>query len=179
MKFFTAFLLLCSLTINAQQDKFLKIPSNNDDFRAPVFCSSFEEIFKDTTASSICIFADELKNAQRFDFSKLTELELIEIKFTMTPDTTDAAKKVFIDSINTLMKNMKYFAKCPKLKKVAFCIGEQIYLKKEDTNSNEDNSQRARRWQFDQNVKNAWTAFGKDVSMMLPKVKLYAFTWGW
>jgi hypothetical protein len=178
MKFLTAFFLFCfSLTANAQQDKFLKVPKDND-FRVPFFCSSFEEIFKDSTTTSISIYAEELANAPKFDFSKLAELELVEVKFTISPSSSNAIKKAFIDSVNLLMKNMKYFAKCPKLKNVVFCIGEQIYLTNEES-ANEDYSQRARRWQFDQNVKNAWIAFGKDVHAMLPGVKLYAYSWGW
>jgi hypothetical protein len=178
MKFLTAFFLFCfSLTIHAQQGKFLEVSANNN-FRVPIFPSSFEEIFKDSAATSISIYAEELANAQYYDFSKLTSLELVEVRFTMRPDTTNAAKKIFIDSINSLMKNMKYFAKCPKLKNVVFCIGEQVYLTKEECD-NEDYNERTRRWQFDQNVKNAWAAFGKDVHVVLPGVKLYAYSWGW
>jgi hypothetical protein len=179
MKFLTAFFLFFSLTTNAQQDNFLKIPSHGNNLNGPAFSSFLEEIFKDSTSpTAICIDVEELAKAPLYDFSKLTEVELVEIKFTLSPSSSDSTKKVFIDSINVLMKNMKYFAKCPKLKKVVFCIGEQVYLTKEES-VNEEYDERIRKWQFEQNQKNAWLAFGKDVSVLLPGVKLYAFSWGW
>lgn len=180
MKFLPAiFLLLLVSNLNGQQKKFLPI-KNNSNLVAPVFPLTLAEIFESPLGvTSITIFADELKNVSLYDFSKLEDLELVQVKFTIAPDSSDAARKVFIDSINVLMKNMSAFSKCPKLKKVVFCIGEQIYLKHAQTDADDAYKGNVRQKLFDANVANAWIAFGKDVSVQLPGVKLYGLSWGW
>ncbi len=180
MKFLLAtFLFCCSLSINAQQKEFLPVNSNSK-LEAPVFSSTLAEIFEiPSITKSITIDVAELKNVGLYDFTQLESLELVQVKFTLAPDSSDAARKVFIDSVNVLLKSMNAFAKCPKLKKVVFCIGEQIYLKHTQTDEADAYENSKRKKLFEANVKGAWNAFGNDVAKLLPGVKLYAFIWGW
>jgi hypothetical protein len=178
MKIIPAALFLLLFTgLHAQQKNFLPVDKH---LKAPVFPSTLAEIFESPEIhSSITIFADELMNVASYDFSKLEALELVQIKFTLCPDSSDAKRKIFIDSINTCMKNLAAFKKCPKLKKMVFCIGEQVYLTHAQTDVENAYEDKKRQELFDKNVEGAWKAFGQDVAKQLPNIKLYAFTWGW
>lgn len=179
MRIIPALLFLFLFTgLQAQQKGFLDVDRYN--LRAPAFGASFAEIFESPESyDAITIYAEELVNANAYDFSKLKRVELIMIRFTLCPDSSDAVRKLFIDSINTCMKNIAAFRQCPKLKKIVFAIGEQVYLTHAQTDVEDAYEDKKRQELFDANVSGAWEAFGKDVNALLPKVKLFAYTWGW
>jgi hypothetical protein len=180
---FSISLFFLSISLFAQQKEFLHVPQKDKSFRAPVFASSFAEIFKQPeTWKSITIFVEDLATAPAYDFSKLTNLELVQVQFSFSPDSSDAAKKKYTDKVNLLMKNMVSFAKCPKLKHVIFAIGEQIYLTKaqcEPVGNEEKHYSKLYKRTSAANKVQAWEAFGKDVNVLLPGVKLYAYTRSW
>ncbi len=177
MKFLPVFLLFFfSLTANAQQDRFLELPK--EGIESKLFSSTFAEIFIDPGHwTSLTIDAEELVNAPNFDFSTLTNVETIEIKFTISPTSSEAVKQEFRDSINVLMKNVSAFSKCPKLDKILFCIGEQIYF--DNGPKVKDGYSGLFGFRANENIIGAWRTFGKNISVELPNVKLYAYNWGW
>lgn len=177
MRIFPAllFLFLCT-NLGAQQKGFLSAKN----MQVAVFSYTLAELFESPDVhTNTTLYADDLAHAGLYDFSKLENLETVQIKFTLAPDSSDAARKKFRDSINVCMKNLAAFKKCPKLKKIVFCIGEQVYLTHAQTDVENAYEDKKRQELFDANVKGAWDAFGKDVNKLLPGVKLYAYTWGW
>jgi hypothetical protein len=172
-------LLLTSAKLYSQQNNFLEPPANSHYFSAPVFGQTFHEIFEYPECTSATIYAEELDSVSFYDFSKLKKLELLSIRFTLSPDSSDEFRKIFRDSIQILMKNLSAFSKCPKLKRIVFSIGEQAYLTHAESDVPNAYDDDVRGKLFEKNVTNAWISFGKDVHAILPRVKLYAYTWGW
>ena len=181
--FISAILIFVPAFLPAQQTAF-KAVNEDDDMRFPFFNSSFSEIFDQPSAwKAITIHAEELRNAGGHDFSTLENLEDVHIQFTMDPDESDSAKTAFTDSIAAWMKNMEHFAKCPKLKRVIFQVGERIYLNKIECAFRNKKEKRKYEAYYKRtsalNLAAAWNSFGKDVHASLPGVELYAYTWGW
>lgn len=177
MKISSVLLFLFLFTgLHAQQKKFLSA----ENLLVGTFPYTLAELFESPEAhTNITLYMEDLVDVGLYDFSKLTNLELLQLKFTLSPDSSDAVRKIFIDSVNTCMKNLSAFKKCPKLKKIVFCIGEQVYLTHAQTDVENAYDDKKRQELFDANLAGAWKAFGKDVNRLLPGVKLYAYTWGW
>lgn len=180
---FSLLLVAIFNVLPAQQKSFLDI--GHKKIVVPVFVQTFEDVFADSThPTSITIGAEELDKSKTdgHDFSKLDELEAVLIQFAYCPDSSDAAKKMYIGQLNGYFKNIGVFARCPKLKTIVFKVGEQIYITKaESERIAVTTKDYEKQWEkmASLNIEHAWTTFGTTASRALPGMKLYAVTWGW
>ena len=184
MKLFLSAIFFISVGIlSAQQKSFLYYDEGDPQFFIGYSAYSLAELFQDPGKyESLSISPEDLDKDSSYDYSKLINLQVIEISFSFDPESSDAAKKVFRDKTKKQLEKLALFSKCPHLKRIAFKIGEQIYMDSEQCKprgiEKKDYSLQYKRMSRE-NLEGAWENFGKDLLNEMPGVKLYADTWGW
>jgi hypothetical protein len=125
----------------------------------------FPELFKNI---------DDLKTPPEFK-----NVECLFIQFSFSPESSDSAKAEFIKKLKTNITAFNFLFKSPKLKRIHFSVGEQIFLTSAETKNYYDIPLKQQEKLIKKNLENAWNAFGKDIQALNPKIELSAENWGW
>lgn len=136
------------------------------------------EVLASSDESSMCIYIEvegitqwsELKQATGFE-----NLECLNIKFNLDPESSDAEKAEFIKKIKIVLSDFEIMFKSPKLTQVVFTIGEQVFLTKEEVEKSGGKYKKM----ASLNLKNAWTSIGSDVQTVNPMLRISAENWNW
>lgn len=182
----TVLFLCLSFTQDVAQKKFHELPIRGGVHSSwiEVTTDPFDTIFATRSDDdNVGIEVEELEKVSSYDFSKLTNLETMNIYPRLSLDSSDAAKKVYTDKVRLLMENSSSFSKCPKLKRIIFVIAEQLYLPAlECAPKNWWEEKRGPRLVTrlsHENQRAAWKSFGEVVQGKLPGIKLYSVTERW
>jgi hypothetical protein len=144
---------------------------------------SLENVFKYYAEdTSISIEIADLQDVECYDFSKLKNVETLNLVLPFDPYVPDSVKKENIKMTQLLIPGLAAFSKCPKLKRVIFILMDVGFILESDypnlTKHNDFVSPHYKRlWRMQ--LKVAWDSFGYTVPAMLPGVKLYAVDGDW
>lgn len=144
---------------------------------------SLENIFKYYTEDTLLsIEITDLQDVECYDFSKLKNVETLNLVLPFDPYVPDSVKKKNIEMTQLLIPGLSAFSKCPRLKRVIFILMDISFVLESDypdliTHSDFVDPHYKHLWRMQMKV--AWDSFGYTVPVMLPGVKLYAFDGDW
>lgn len=182
------FMLICcaSFTGVEPQHFFYMLEEDSDEYYDWVmnnnhYCN-LDELFKNPGKNRCYIDPEVLDSADKYDFSKLLNLESVTILLATDPYAPDSEKKAYVQKVKEELGKSSCFSKCPKLKQVIFIVCNHIYLSNAQCRSRIWEMRYGKRyWKrtVHSNLQAAWDSFGNMVQENLPGIKLYATTVDW
>jgi hypothetical protein len=121
----------------------------------------------------ITISLDDLQDAECYDFSKLKNMETLNIMVVFDPYVHDSIKEANLKTARFFIPRMSVFSKCPNLKRIVFVLMDTGFVTEKDC----PNCKYDRCWKKQKDI--TWNAFGKDVQEMLPGIPLYVWDGDW
>jgi hypothetical protein len=140
-----------------------------------VFVNDMDELIQNSSAIGFNIFPTDFIPSNHHPIPEFKNLECLYFEFSYSPDSSEAGKKRFIVQLKNRLDYFGFLFKSKELKSVYFHISEQIFM------SDSEVRRAGSSWKknADINLRNAWMAFGNELRVKYPHLKLYAENWNW
>jgi hypothetical protein len=179
-------LLICSFTGNNPQKNFIEITNGKPKGGIEWINESYvslENVFKYYTEdTSVSIEIADLQDVECYDFSKLKNVETLNLVLPFDPYVPDSVKKKNLKMAQQLIPGLVAFSKCPALKRIIFVLMDIGFVTESDypdllLHSDFLDPHYKHLWHMQMKI--AWDSFGYTIPAMLPGVKLYAYDGDW